>query len=171
MDSRAGAIPLSMTYRLHSHYQLLESTVRAKTEDLTQANRTLSLLYDSSQMLTASPLHPALFEAVLTNVLTREKLTAIRLDSDQFQFRAGDDQAAGQWQRLPLQQDEQQIGELRWQTAGASPPDELMRSLAAMLGRAIWIWQAQQQYQHMLLIAERTTIARELHDSLSQSLS
>lgn len=160
-----------MAARLHSHYQLLESTVRAKTEDLTQANRTLSLLYDSSQMLTASPLHPALFEAVLTNVLTREKLTAIRLDSDQFQFRAGDDQAAGQWQRLPLQQDEQQIGELRWQTAGASPPDELMRSLAAMLGRAIWIWQAQQQYQQMLLIEERTTIARELHDSLAQSLS
>jgi hypothetical protein len=34
----------------------------------------------------ASPLHPALFEAVLNNVLTREKLTAIRLDSDQFHF-------------------------------------------------------------------------------------
>ena len=160
-----------MAARLHSHYQLLESTVRAKTEDLTQANRTLSLLYDSSQMLTASPLHPALFEAVLSNVLTREKLTAIRLDSDHFQFHAGDEKAAGEWQRQPLQQDEQQMGELRWQTTGASRPDEMMRSLAAMLGRALWIWQAQQQYQQMLLIEERTTIARELHDSLAQSLS
>jgi len=160
-----------MATRLHSHYQLLESTVRAKTEDLTQANRTLSLLYDSSQMLTASPLHPALFEAVLDNVLTREKLTAIRLDSDRFQFRAGEEDAAAAWRRLPLQQDDQQTGELRWQTHSPSPPEELMRSLAAMLGRAIWIWQAQKQYQQMLLIEERTTIARELHDSLAQSLS
>ena len=46
-----------------------------------------------------------------------------------------------------------------------------MRSLAAMLVRAIWIWQAQNQHQQMMLIEERTTIARELHDSLAQSLS
>lgn len=160
-----------MATRLHSHYQLLESTVRAKTEDLTQANRTLSLLYDSSQMLTASPLHPALFEAVLSNVLSREKLRVIRLDSDHFRFQAGKPDALASWQRLPLQQDDQQIGELRWQALTPSPSDELMRSLAAMLGRVIWIWQAQKQYQQMLLIEERTTIARELHDSLAQSLS
>lgn len=160
-----------MAARLHSHYQLLESTVREKTEDLTEANRTLSLLYESSQMLTASPLHPALFETVLTTVLKREKLTAIRIDSEQFSFCAGDAQAAGQWHTLPLQQAEQPIGELRWQIADLSPPDALMRSLAGMLGRTLWIWQAQQQYQQMLLIEERTTIARELHDSLAQSLS
>ncbi|ORM59129.1 two-component system sensor histidine kinase NarQ [Pantoea brenneri] len=159
-----------MATRLHSHYQLLESTVRAKTEDLTQANRTLSLLYDSSQMLTASPLHPALFEAVLNNVLTREKLTAIRLDSDQFHFHAGECDATTDWQRLPLQQATSRLANCAG-GARPAPADELMRSLAAMLGRAIWIWQAQKQHQQMLLIEERTTIARELHDSLAQSLS
>ncbi|WP_313655502.1 nitrate/nitrite two-component system sensor histidine kinase NarQ [Pantoea sp.] len=160
-----------MAARLHSHYQLLESTVRTKTEELTEANRTLSLLYESSQRLTASPLHPALFEAVLTTVLKREKLTAIRIDSPPFSFCAGDEQFPGQWYALPLQQAGHPPGELRWQIADRSPSDALMRSLAGMLGRTLWIWQTQQQYQQMLLIEERTTIARELHDSLAQSLS
>lgn len=160
-----------MATRLQTHYQLLQSTVRTKTSDLTEANRTLSLLYNSSQMLTASPLHPALFESVLANVLANEKVEAIRLESDKFLFCAGVSRSEKAWQRVPLQQDEQQIGELCWQTSDSEPPEALMRSLAAMLGRAIWIWQTQKQYQQMLLIEERATIARELHDSLAQGLS
>ncbi|MGK3130487.1 nitrate/nitrite two-component system sensor histidine kinase NarQ [Pantoea sp. C8B4] len=160
-----------MAERLHSHYRLLELAVRNKTEDLTQANRTLKLLYECSQVLTSSPLNPELFQGLLRLVQRREALTLLRITSDDIDFQAGVAEEGLEWHRLPLQQEDQSLGELCWQTRRAPPADELMQSLANMLARSLWIWQTQKQYQQMLLIEERSTIARELHDSLAQSLS
>jgi len=160
-----------MAERLHSHYRLLELAVRNKTEDLTQANRTLKLLYECSQVLTSSPLNPELFQGLLRLVQRREALTVLSITSDGIDFQAGVAEDDLAWQRLPLQQEDQLLGELCWQTRRAPPADELMQSLANMLARSLWIWQTQKQYQQMLLIEERSTIARELHDSLAQSLS
>jgi len=98
-------------------------------------------------------------------------LTVLKIDSEGIEFQAGVAADEVSWQRLPLMQEEQRLGELCWQTHRAPPADELMQSLANMLARALWIWQTQKQYQQMLLIEERATIARELHDSLAQSLS
>jgi two-component system nitrate/nitrite sensor histidine kinase NarQ len=53
---------------------------------------------------------------------------------------------------------------------GQRPPP-LMRSVATMLGRGLYFNQAQKHYQQLLLMEERATIARELHDSLAQVLS
>ena len=161
----------TMAQRLHSHYRLLELAVSNKTRDLTQANRTLSLLYESSQILTSSPLNPELFQGLLRLVQRREALTVLQLKSDGIEFQTGVADEHLSWQRLPLMQEEQLLGELCWQTRRAPPADELLQSLANMLARALWIWQTQKQYQQMLLIEERATIARELHDSLAQSLA
>ena len=161
----------TMAERLHSHYRLLELAVRNKTEDLTQANRTLRLLYESSQVLTSSPLNPELFQGLLRLVQRREALTVLKIHHDGIDFQAGVAEDDLEWQRLPLQQEDQLLGELSWQTRRAPPADELMQSLANMLARSLWIWQTQKQVQQMLLIEERSTIARELHDSLAQSLS
>jgi len=161
----------TMAERLHSHYRLLELAVRNKTEDLTQANRTLSLLYESSQVLTSSPLNPELFQGLLRLVQRREALVVLKIVSDEMSFQAGVADETLSWQRLPLQQEDQRLGELCWQTRRMPPADELMQSLANMLARAVWIWQTQKQHQQMMLIEERATIARELHDSLAQSLS
>lgn len=40
-----------------------------------------------------------------------------------------------------------------------------------MLGRGVYFNRAQKQHQYLLLMEERATIARELHDSLAQTLS
>ena len=40
-----------------------------------------------------------------------------------------------------------------------------MESVATMLGRGLYFNRAQKHYQQLLLMEERATIARELHDS------
>ncbi|MCG7388894.1 nitrate/nitrite two-component system sensor histidine kinase NarQ [Pantoea sp. ACRSB] len=161
----------AMAARLHSHHQALASAVEEKTRDLQEANRTLSLLYESSQMLTARPLSAALFESVMAQVRERENLRVLVLESAHGRFSTGESDKTLRWHSVPLQQDDEQTGALRWQSEQARPRQALMQSLGNMLSRAVWIWQTQKQVQQMLLIEERATIARELHDSLAQALS
>ncbi|WP_313611651.1 nitrate/nitrite two-component system sensor histidine kinase NarQ [Pantoea piersonii] len=161
----------AMAARLHSHHQALASAVAEKTRDLQEANRTLSLLYESSQMLTARPLSAALFESVMAQVRERENLRALVMESAHGRFSTGESDKTLSWHSVPLQQDDEQTGALRWQSEQTRPRQALMQSLGNMLSRAIWIWQTQKQVQQMLLIEERATIARELHDSLAQALS
>ena len=161
----------AMAARLHSHHQALASAVEEKTRDLQEANRTLSLLYESSQMLTARPLNAALFESVMAQVRERENLRVLVLESEHGRFSVGESDAALSWHGVTLQQDDEQAGALRWQSDQPRPRQALMQSLGNMLSRAVWIWQTQKQVQQMLLIEERATIARELHDSLAQALS
>lgn len=161
----------AMAARLQSHYRLLEDAVQEKTESLTQANRTLSLLYESSQMLTSSALNPDVFQGLIEQLKQREGFNVVVLESDNQTFQTGSSDANCPWQRITLRQDDQPFGELRWQSRQRASSGELMQSLANMLARALWVWQTQKQYQQMLLIEERATIARELHDSLAQSLS
>lgn len=161
----------NMAARLHAHYQLLELAVRDKTEALTEANRTLTLLYESSQILTSSTLEPARFQEVLDRVMTRESLSALTLEVNDMAFHAGRHDALRGWQHVEVAQMNQLRGAMRWQTSGRSPDPALMQSLANMLSRSLWIWQTQKQYHQMLLTEERATIARELHDSLAQALA
>ncbi len=161
----------AMAARLESHHQALASAVEEKTRDLQEANRTLSLLYESSQLLTASPLSATLFERVMAQVRERENLHVLVLESAHGRFCVGNSDRALRWHSVPLPQDDEQAGALRWQSERDAPREALMQSLGNMLSRAIWIWQTQKQVQQMLLIEERATIARELHDSLAQALS
>lgn len=175
LDNELGVLSAAfngMAMRLQAQYHLLETRVREKTEDLTEANRTLSLLYDVSQALATSTLGPPVFQHILSLLQQRERFDAIALHcGDEINICAGKVDENLPWHSLPLRQDDQQTGELRWQTRQAIPSAPLMPSLANMLGRTLWVWQTQKQYQQLLLIEERATIARELHDSLAQSLS
>ena len=161
----------AMAARLESHHQALASAVEEKTRDLQEANRTLSLLYESSQLLTARPLSATLFERVMAQVRERENLHVLVLESAHGRFCVGNSDRALRWHSVPLPQDDEEAGALRWQSERDAPREALMQSLGNMLSRAIWIWQTQKQVQQMLLIEERATIARELHDSLAQALS
>ncbi|HEX4869096.1 MAG TPA: histidine kinase [Moraxellaceae bacterium] len=54
----------------------------------------------------------------------------------------------------------------------AEPPEpELVQALADLIGSALAFGRQREKDSHLLLLNERNTIARELHDSLAQSLS
>lgn len=161
----------AMAAHLHSHHQALARAVREKTHSLKQANRNLSLLFTISQMLTSAPPGPDLFHKVLAAVRQREKLRVLVLESSDGRFSSGKSQPELSWQSVALQKNGEPAGQLCWQIGHQEPHRPLMQSLANMLSRTLWLWQTQQQVQQMLLTEERTTIARELHDSLAQSLS
>jgi two-component system nitrate/nitrite sensor histidine kinase NarQ len=89
--------------------------------------------------------------------------------SDDWQLFEGSEQEALKMQNLPVLMQDTLYGELRWQseTDGAGSADEKRGHDA----RGLYFNQAQKHYQQLLLMEERATIARELHDSLAQVLS
>lgn len=139
---------------------------------LARANRRLSLLYACSQQLSHSVKGQEAFLQTLRLVADHEKLSFIALSTPEFGLLSvGHILPDRQWQTLPLRQYPAQpiCGELRWQADYDESP--LMKSVASLLVHALVLWQARQQGQSLLLVQERAVIARELHDSLAQSLA
>ena len=110
------------------------------------------------------------YHEVLQRVLEHENLSAIELIvQPKWQLQMGKPRADFAWQTLPLElASDKQTAELRWQAQQSELP--LMQGLATMLARALQLEHAEQSMRHLLLMEERATIARELHDSLAQSL-
>lgn len=63
------------------------------------------------------------------------------------------------------------LGQLWWQYSLPCPDQALIDNIARILARGIYYNRAQKQTEQLLIMEERATIARELHDSLAQSLS
>ncbi|MFC0225202.1 nitrate/nitrite two-component system sensor histidine kinase NarQ [Serratia aquatilis] len=164
-----------MSGELAKLYQSLEQKVQEKTERLQQANRTLEVLYSCSQALSAGQLDQRAFEQVLGIVRTSEKLQCIRLNVQdslsQWQFGIGDPRPELPWHSLIITQDDKPQGSLSWQHENHPPHPHLMQSVANMLSRGVYFNRAQKEHMQFLLMEERATIARELHDSLAQALT
>ncbi|HEJ7002606.1 TPA: nitrate/nitrite two-component system sensor histidine kinase NarQ [Serratia marcescens] len=165
----------AMSDELARLYQSLELKVQEKTQRLQQANDTLEVLYRCSQALSVRHIDQQAFENALRIVRQSERLRCIRLnvadDHGQWQLNEGEPAPAQTWSALPITQGDKLLGELRWQPEAQPPHPHLMQSLANMLGRGVYFNRAQKQHQYLLLMEERGTIARELHDSLAQTLS
>ena len=58
-----------------------------------------------------------------------------------------------------------------WKVVLPCPDPALIDNFVQIISRAIYYNQAQRQAEQLLLMEERATIARELHDSLAQALS
>lgn len=161
-----------MSGELQKLYRTLEESVQEKTRDLQEANRTLEVLYACSQALTVSTIDKQCFERVLQQVRQKTPVNYLEMKTgENWKIQDGEEQDSESWQTLPIVLEQKELGLLRWQAAEGVPPLPLMQSLANMLGRGLYFNQAQKHYQQLLLMEERATIARELHDSLAQVLS
>ncbi|WP_456294563.1 nitrate/nitrite two-component system sensor histidine kinase NarQ [Vibrio sp. AK197] len=166
----------NMASDLGKLYRGLEHVVNEKTQRLQIANQSLEVLYRSSQQLTASLITAENFQAILENMVSLEGIKAARLkiatpEERPLIFTQGDIQPSDEIQSKALVLDDVQLGTLFWKPGLPCPDPELIDNFVQILSRAIYYNHAQQQASQLLLMEERTTIARELHDSLAQSLS
>ncbi|MDN8599240.1 nitrate/nitrite two-component system sensor histidine kinase NarQ [Citrobacter enshiensis] len=161
-----------MSSELYKLYRSLEASVEEKTHDLHEANRRLEVLYQCSQALNTSQIDVHCFRHILK--IVRENDAAYYLEltvGDNWRISEGTLSADLPLQILPVTMQETVYGELHWQSPNVNASAPLLNSVSSMLGRGLYFNQAQKHFQQLLLMEERATIARELHDSLAQMLS
>ncbi|GAD79916.1 nitrate/nitrite two-component system sensor histidine kinase NarQ [Vibrio ezurae] len=178
VDNELGAVAATfndMTRKLKDHYERLEAMVEYKTEELRHANSSLTVLYKSTQQLSASRLTPAHFQQIIDNMASIDHIEAVKLIIDDSAGQATElmsgDSSQGMWQDKALILDEVRLGSLRLQVTEAFAEQELIDNMSYILARGIYYNQAQKKFEQLLIYGERSAIARELHDSLAQSLS
>ncbi|UAB72540.1 nitrate/nitrite two-component system sensor histidine kinase NarQ [Vibrio sp. SCSIO 43132] len=165
----------SMARELGELYFGLERAVGEKTHRLRHANDSLQVLYNCSQALNVSRITRSHIETVVGYLFSLEGIAAVKLTvgigKQSEVIRQGEPKDYSDWHRLPLTLDEQELGTLEVQYMLPCPDKELIDSICQVLTQGIYYSQTQKQEEYLLLMEERATIARELHDSLAQSLS
>ncbi|SNR84169.1 HAMP domain-containing protein [Pseudomonas segetis] len=176
----------------------LEDRINEKTRDLEQTNSTLQMLYQSSQSLATNAAnieqlnnlidrfqqrfsHLHLTLCLHTNASTkRAQLIVLRGNQQRETCLHNNCSNCPRHQHpsvsiFAITSQGVRLGELRaifsdghslrtWET-------ELIQALANLIGTSLSLEQQREQENRLLLLAERATIARELHDSLAQALS
>ncbi|MCK6263906.1 nitrate/nitrite two-component system sensor histidine kinase NarQ [Vibrio sp. ZSDE26] len=164
-----------MAADLGNLYSGLEKAVNDKTHRLQHANQSLGVLYKSSQELTASRITQENFQAILNQIANIEGIKAAQIEISEAGVK-NTTLVAGEVcdnydKKKPFELDGVQLGFLYWKSGLPCPDQALIDNFVQILSRAIYYNQAQRQAEQLLIMEERATIARELHDSLAQSLS
>nr|WP_040763531.1 type IV pili methyl-accepting chemotaxis transducer N-terminal domain-containing protein [Sutterella parvirubra] len=169
-----------MTEELGRLYGSLEAEVAAKTADLHQRNELLGLLNRAAEALQSEG---AGFEAAVRDVLREAegflKCTGLAVyvrpadGTELIRFAATDDWTDAEARRAEMRGASGDVmGEMR---ALGLPDDDgsvnALETLAGIMGRALERAVKKQDERRLAVLEERSTIARELHDSIAQSLS
>ncbi|MDW3150211.1 histidine kinase, partial [Vibrio sp. 2132-1] len=135
--------------------------------------------YDSSKELTASRINQDNFQAILKHIASLEGIKAVKLEIEQLGepnwiLTEGEEcchDCDDECHPEPLTLDGEHLGSLYWKAGLPCPNETLIDNFVQILSRAVYYNRAQRQAEQILLMEERATIARELHDSLAQALS
>ncbi|SMY31687.1 nitrate/nitrite two-component system sensor histidine kinase NarQ [Photobacterium andalusiense] len=177
-DNELGILARTFTQMaedLNKFYADLEHNVNEKTHRLRHANESLQVLYNCSQQLSVSRLTHQHFQHMLETLIAIDGLTAAKLiivepNNTTTEIMVGNHQSTA-WHQQSLLIDGEIMGQLWWQYQLPCPDIALIENIANIISRGIYYNRAQKQTEQLLLMEERATIARELHDSLAQSLS
>ncbi|WP_260957812.1 HAMP domain-containing protein [Pseudomonas citri] len=186
----------TMAETIEESHRTLENQVRQKTLNLQQANAALELLYQSSGSLATRQANAQELDELIRRF--QQRLPGLRLTlclqgqaparqllslhgADSRQVCASSDCATCQKhvtlvpRTFSISNQGNELGELKahfvdgheaqpWETA-------LIQALANLIGTSLSLKRQREQDHRLLLLDERTIIARELHDSLAQALS
>ncbi len=198
-----------MVEQLARLYGSLERQVAEKTADLERKNQSLSLLYETTRLLSERPLDAATLHTVLANLCRAlgaegavicsrhagaarglplagdEALRAELFDRTRCAQCANDGRLASRTEMTD--RGEQRIVNVPLVDGGVAygvmpvrlPPGralegwqlELAQTIGRHIGAALAAAERREEHQRLALLEERSAIARELHDSLAQSLS
>lgn len=170
---RLALVFTQMASELQKLYSKLEDKVNEKTQKLSQLNRSLTMLYQCSQLVSNNSVTPNLLQQVLKQIMSNEHLRYIELvvyGAEHWRIELGEKQEQD-CQSTELIVEEEKLGVLYWQAGLPCPDLRSINNLAQMLSRSLYFHQTQRQQEQLLLMEERSIIARELHDSLAQVLS
>ncbi|MGJ7095379.1 nitrate/nitrite two-component system sensor histidine kinase NarQ [Vibrio hannami] len=164
-----------MATELEKLYVGLEQKVTEKTHRLEHAKNSLETLYSCQQQLGVSHLSEQNFKSILEALLETEGITSVKMvvveSGAEWSIEVGEPCRDSIIHCEPLVLDEDELGRLEWHYTLPCPDQELIINVSKILARGIYYNRSQKQTQQLLLMEERATIARELHDSIAQSLS
>ncbi|MCC2636462.1 MAG: narX [Moraxellaceae bacterium] len=189
----------AMASTIEESHRTLESRVAQKTRHLEVANTALGLLLQSSRHIaTTTQTGASVLEDLITRF--QQQLPGLELTlclTPPVQEPAGklislqgnasreicsrldcstcDRKHAPEQMSFDVLSQGQSLGELRAAFRDQRPPadweSELIQALADLVGTALMIETQREQKHWLVLMDERNTIARELHDSLAQALT
>ncbi len=168
-----GCAFTQMSNTLKQLYVKLEGRMNEKTEKLAKVNRRLTMLYQCSQILTAKKLTYLLLQEVLHKVFECENFIYLKLDvrsQPNWNTELGEQKQLLAMQQEDLVIDDYSLGTLYWQSPTRTD-ERTIKNATQMIARAIFYYEVQKQQEYLLILEERSIIARELHDSLAQVLS
>ncbi|MDR9827984.1 nitrate/nitrite two-component system sensor histidine kinase NarQ [Vibrio sp. FNV 38] len=167
----------NMARDLGKLYRGLEQAVDEKTQELQKANQSLQVLYHSSQELADGRIKTDNFQAILRHIVKIESIVRVQLDIEDEDedghpvSLVEGTQVHSETIDRALRVDGEYLGSLHFHCPELVPKSTLLDNFAQILARAIFYNRSLRQSEQLLLAEERATIARELHDSLAQSLS
>lgn len=171
---RLGADFNHMVEELGRLYGSMEAQIAAKTTDLENKNRALALLYETARELAQAPPSGAVLARIAER--TRQVLGVPRVA---LRAAAGGTAAAAQQGEMPIRIDlvdggraygTMSIEPAPGQTLAAAQR-ELAQAVAGQVATALAAAESREEHRRLALLEERSAIARELHDSIAQSLS
>ncbi|OYT95904.1 MAG: nitrate/nitrite two-component system sensor histidine kinase [Pseudomonas sp. PGPPP3] len=169
-EDELGQMALSfnaMADAIEESHRTLESRVAQKTATLNQANGALQLLFFSSRQLASHLTSAEQLDLLIDNF--QALIPGLRLTL----CLHGNPHKPAE-QLIALHGSESR-DELSANFLDGHPPqhweNELIQALADLVGTALSLERQREQDHRLLLLEERTIIARELHDSLAQALS
>jgi two-component system nitrate/nitrite sensor histidine kinase NarX len=200
-EDELGQMALSfnaMADSIEESHRTLETRVREKTQNLAQSNAALELLYLSSRSFSSQPASAEQLDQLINSF--QKHLPGLRLSlclhgnplepgeqliamhgSAVREICSRNDCASCErnnlpsLQSFPITSQGLNLGDLRAHFQDGHAPaqweGELIGALTNLIGTALSLERQREQDNRMLLLDERTTIARELHDSLAQALS
>ena len=171
---RLSFIFTKMAKSLHKFYTSLEEQVNLQTRELLEVNHSLEMLNRCSQLVTTTDINAETLTKVLEEVVKNEHLNYIELKvhgAEHWHISLGQKKSYQLAREAILSVENQALGTVIWQEGEVKPNINTMHSVARMLSRSLFFHKMQRQQQHLLLMEERSIIARELHDSLAQVLS